>query len=58
MIECYVTKYSMETKLESNKDAKGKAVNPTQYEGLVGGLKYLVTCADIAYAVGIVSRCM
>lgn len=48
-IECNAAKYPMETKLQLNKDAKGKAVNPTQYKSLVGELRYLVhTRTDIA----------
>lgn len=59
MADCRSVKYPMETKIQIDKDEKGKAVNPTQFKSVIGGLRYLVhTRPDIAYAVGIVSRYM
>ncbi|XP_074356716.1 secreted RxLR effector protein 161-like [Apium graveolens] len=59
MSDCKPVKYPVETKIQIDKDEKGKAVNPTQFKSIVGGLRYLVhTRPDIAYDVGIVSRYM
>lgn len=55
MKDCNPAKYPTEMKLQTGKDQGGKAVNPTQYKRLVGGLRYLVhTCPSIAFPVGIV----
>lgn len=57
--ECNAVRYPMEPKIEMHKDENGKAVNPTNFKSLVGGLSYLVhTRPDIAHSVGIVSRYM
>ncbi|XP_074323723.1 secreted RxLR effector protein 161-like [Apium graveolens] len=49
----------MDPVLKLDRDERGKAVNPTQYKSLVGGLRYLVfTRPDKAYSVGIISRFM
>lgn len=59
MAECNSVKYPMEPNIQLCKDENGKAVDPTQFKSLVGGLRYLVhTRPDIAYSVGIVSRYM
>lgn len=57
--ECNAVRYPMEPKIKMHKDENGKAVNPTNFKSLVGGLRYLVhTRPDIAHSVGIVSRYM
>lgn len=57
--ECNPTKYPMDPKEQITKDEGGEKVDPMEYKSMVGGLRYLVhTHADIAYAVGIVSRFM
>lgn len=54
MIDCSTVKYPMEYKLNIHVDQMGKAVNPTFFKSIIGGLRYLVhTRPDIAYAVGI-----
>lgn len=54
-----LVKYPMEPRVQLDKDAGGKLVDPTAYKSLVGGLRYLVhTRPDISYAVGVVSRFM
>ncbi|XP_062197279.1 secreted RxLR effector protein 161-like [Phragmites australis] len=49
----------MENKLKLSKDEGGTAVDTTEYRSIVGSLRKLVnTRADIAFAVGLVSRFM
>ena len=56
---CNAVKYPMEANIPLSKDEEGKAINPTIFRSLIGGLRYLVhTRPDIAYSVGVVSRYM
>lgn len=56
---CNPAKYPMDPKLQLDKDAKGKSVDPTLFKSWVGGLRYLVhTCPDITFSVWIMSRFM
>lgn len=47
----------MEERLKLSKHSMAKEVNPTQYQRLVGSLRYLVhTSPDLAFSVGFVSK--
>jgi hypothetical protein len=49
----------MENRLKLSKNDKTPSVDKTKYRSVIGSLRYLVnTRPDIAYSVGIVSRCM
>lgn len=55
--ECNPIRCPMESRVQLDKDERGKAVDSTNYKSMVGGLRYLVhTRPDISYAVGVVSR--
>lgn len=59
LLGCNSVKYPMEPKVQLHKDENGKAVDPTQFKSMVGGLRYLVhTRPDLAFSVGVVSRFM
>lgn len=57
--DCNERKYPMDQKIILHKDEAGKAVEPTMFRSLIGGLRYLVhTRPDIAFTVGLISRFM
>lgn len=59
MQDCNETKYPMDPKITLHKDETGKAVDPTMFRSLIGGLRYLVhTRPDISFVVGSISRFM
>lgn len=59
MATCNPSLTPMETRLKLSKVSDSPPVDPTEYRGIVGCLRYLVhTRPDIAFAVGYVSRFM
>lgn len=59
MADCNPTKYPMDPKEQLSRDEPGKLVDATDYESMVGRLRYQVhTRPNIAYSVGLVSRYM
>ena len=59
MTGCKPCSTPMENRLRLSKSDGSPAVDATYYRSVVGSLRYLAnTRADIAYAVGIVSRYM
>lgn len=56
MQDCNPTKSPMEHKLQLHKNEESEPVNPTEYQSIVGGLKYLThTRPDITFVVGVVN---
>jgi len=59
MAGCNPAHTPMEERLRLSRHSTTAEVNPTHYQRLISGLRYLVhTCPDLAFAVGFVSRFM
>ncbi|KAL8104724.1 hypothetical protein AgCh_028795 [Apium graveolens] len=46
MNDCNAVKYSMEVKVQIDKDERGKPINSTTYKSLIGGLRYVKGTMD------------
>lgn len=59
MLECNSTSIPIDPRMQLNKDADGHPVDATEYQRVIGCLRYLLhTRPDLSFAVGVASRFM